>query len=406
MIKRNKVVKFALKMRDDYECRDLESLREHFDLEKTIAYFQDGRLITWMKHRGFYDIADELEEMSAEAADFPQKLCSLLEVEYTGEAVDAEDIAFYNERLKEIKQYTYDEKILSNAGCVAINQEELGELLEEDVKVIYLLDGEYSIPIKRKNHKYIGIGNVTAKIRSKEPVDFAKLEIEFENISFDSEYESICNSKSSNKAEYKEKEAAPTVQKQTFSRVEVSCEDEDVCDDEQEESIYVDTQKQKMECLRKPAVVMELFEKVYDLAGGFFDANREKIYMSDDIPGNVKRWLPTCTCVLSTSTERKLGYGSMIGFGANSMYFHEYNKKVQYEDVKKISYGYKIIVTYKIPGGTGIVSFGKGMSHQYEMALFLDIISGNNLLHGGRKEDLLNIRLKSCNDKTVRDIIG
>ena len=62
MIKRNKVVKFALKMRDDYECRDLETLREYFDLEKAIAYFQDGRLITWMKHRGFYDIADELEE--------------------------------------------------------------------------------------------------------------------------------------------------------------------------------------------------------------------------------------------------------------------------------------------------------------------------------------------------------
>ena len=62
MIKRNKVVKFALKMRDDYECRDLESLREYFDLEKAIAYFQDGRLITWMKHRGFYDIADELRK--------------------------------------------------------------------------------------------------------------------------------------------------------------------------------------------------------------------------------------------------------------------------------------------------------------------------------------------------------
>ena len=199
MIKRNKVVKFALKMRDDYECRDLETLREYFDLEKAIAYFQDGRLITWMKHRGFYDIADELEEMSAEAAEFPQKLCSLLEVEYTGEAVDAEDIAFYNERLKEIKQYTNDEKILSNAGCVAINQEELGELLEDDVKVIYLLDGEYSIPIKRKNHKYIGIGNVTAKIRSKEPVDFKGLGIEFENICFNDEYLTLPSKISANK---------------------------------------------------------------------------------------------------------------------------------------------------------------------------------------------------------------
>ena len=96
----------------------------------------------------------------------------------------------------------------------------------------------------------------------------------------------------------------------------------------------------------------------------------------------------------------------MIGIGANKIYLKEYKKKLQYDDVKKISYGYKIIVSYKIPGCTVIVSFVKGMSHQYEMALFLDIISGNNTLHGGRKEDLLNIRLKSCNDKTVRDIIG
>ena len=371
MIKRNKVVKFALKMRDDYECRDLESLREYFDLENAIAYFQDGRLITWMKHRGFYDIADELEEMSAEAADFPQKLCSLLEVEYTGEAVDAEDIAFYNERLKEIKQYTNDEKILSNAGCVAINQEELGELLEEDVKVIYLLDGEYSIPIKRKNHKYIGIGNVIAKIRSKEPVDFAKLEIEFENISFDSEYESL------------------GVTKNGSSR-------------------YPDTINQGIECLRRPEVLTELFEKIEAITGIFVGKCGIPWYMRDDIDGIETECFPSCTCALYRGSFPQ----PKVGFDSHAMYFYEYDKSIRYEDIENISFGYEISLTGKVKSRysdsyfTEVISFGLGMSHQYEMALFLDIISGNNTLHGGRKEDLLNIRLKSCNDKTVRDIIG
>ena len=369
MIKRNKVVKFALKMRDDYECRDLETLREYFDLEKAIAYFQDGRLITWMKHRGFYDIADELEEMSAEAADFPQKLCSLLEVEYTGEAVDAEDIAFYNERLKEIKQYTNDEKILSNAGCVAINQEELGELLEEDVKVIYLLDGEYSIPIKRKNHKYIGIGNVIAKIRSKEPVDFAKLEIEFENISFDSEYESLCATQMGS-------------------------------------SHCSDTIHQGIECLRRPEVLTELFDKIDEIVGIFFDKSGNRWYMSDDIDDIATECFPSCKCALCSSNQPK------VGFDSQAMYFYEYNKSIWYDEIKTLSYGYEVRLNDNVEStfsgslcASG-VSFGRGLLHQYEMALFLDIIIGKNLLHGGRKEDLLNIRLKSCNNKTVRDIIG
>ena len=94
------------------------------------------------------------------------------------------------------------------------------------------------------------------------------------------------------------------------------------------------------------------------------------------------------------------------------MYFYEYDKSIRYEDIENISFGYEISLTGKVKSRysdsyfTEVISFGLGMSHQYEMALFLDIISGNNILHGGRKEDLLNIRLKSCNDKTVRDIIG
>lgn len=365
MIKRNKVVKFALKMHDDYECRDLESLREHFDLEKAIAYFQDGRLITWMKHRGFYDIADELEEMSAEAADFPQKLCSLLDVKYTGEAVDAEDIAFYNERLKEIKQYTNDEKILSNAGCVAINQEELGELLEEDVKVIYLLDGEYSIPIKRKNHKYIGIGNVTAKIRSQELVDFDELEIEFENISFDSEYESLCATQMGS-------------------------------------SNCPDTIHQGIECLRRPEVLTELFDKIDEIDRFYYyykGANR--LYMSDEIDGIAKECFPSCTCVLYSEKLPKVGFNSQV------MYFYEYNKSIRYEDIKKISYGNEVKIYFIAITEYGLrtksVSLG---SMSYQMALFFDIISGNNLLKGRKKNELLDIHLQSCNNKTVRDIIG
>lgn len=286
----------------------------------------------------------------------------MLEVEYTGEAVDAEDIAFYNERLKEINQYTNDEKILSNAGCVAINQEELGELLEEDVKVIYLLDGEYSIPIKRKNHKYIGIGNVTAKIRSQELVDFDELEIEFENISFDSEYESL------------------GVTKNGSSR-------------------YPDTINQGIECLRRSEVLTELFDKIV----GRFGKSGNRWYMSDEIDGIAKECFPSCTCVLYSEKLPKVGFNSQV------MYFYEYNKSIRYEDIKKISYGNEVkiyfiaITEYGLRTKRVCLSLG---SMSYQMALFFDIISGNNLLKDRRKNELLDIHLQSCNNRTVRDIIG
>ena len=40
-----KRIKFALEMKDGIQVRSLEDLRKYFDLDKTIGYFVDGKLL-------------------------------------------------------------------------------------------------------------------------------------------------------------------------------------------------------------------------------------------------------------------------------------------------------------------------------------------------------------------------
>ena len=123
--------------------------------------------------------------------------------------------------------------------------------------------------------------------------------------------------------------------------------------------------------------------------------------MSDEIDGIAKECFPSCTCVLYSEKLPQVGFNSQV------MYFYEYNKSIRYEDIKKISYGNEVKIYFIAITEYGLrtksVSLG---SMSYQMALFFDIISGNNLLKGRRKNELLDIHLQSCNNRTVRDIIS
>ena len=49
-----KKIKFALKMKDGAEVRNIEDLREHFDIDIVVGYFLDGRLFRWLENF-YYD---------------------------------------------------------------------------------------------------------------------------------------------------------------------------------------------------------------------------------------------------------------------------------------------------------------------------------------------------------------
>ena len=44
-----KEIKFPLKLKDDFPARSLDELKCHFDFEKIVEYFVEGKLLNWRK---------------------------------------------------------------------------------------------------------------------------------------------------------------------------------------------------------------------------------------------------------------------------------------------------------------------------------------------------------------------
>ena len=191
-----KKIKFPLTMKNNFQVRTIEELREHFDLDKAIEYFLDGKLLAWLEARYYEQESVAIREMGKDEAQLHQKLCNILGVEHDEAeigVIDVEAIAERNRRLNELKQYTSDPSILEKVDQVAFNQEDLADLLDEGVHDIYLCNNSFVIPLQMTHRRYIGIGKAEAVIRSSERVDFDAKGISFETVPFDSAYEKLHN---------------------------------------------------------------------------------------------------------------------------------------------------------------------------------------------------------------------
>ncbi len=175
-------LRFALEMADGTQVRDIDALKEHFDLDSVKKYFSDGTLLKWLEDRYYEDELEEIEKISPFDNDLGQKLCDIFGIE------SEEDISRRLERLNRLKTFTNDENILENVDQVAFDQEDLADLLDKGIREIYLCNNRFSIPLRVKNKIYIGVGKSVAVIRSDKIVDFETLNIVFRNISFNNEY--------------------------------------------------------------------------------------------------------------------------------------------------------------------------------------------------------------------------
>lgn len=185
---RKRKIKFALEMKDGEQVRDLEALQEHFDLEKVIGYFQDGKLLEWLRDRFYDDEADAVSKLNGEDSDFGMRLCEIFHVESKGIEVESpEAIAWRNERLEQLKQYTADPEILRQVDVVAFNQDDLEEILhEEDTNVVYLCQNSFTFPsgmLRKRDMRYVGIGkNVEVTVKLADNSSLSDLNISFENV--------------------------------------------------------------------------------------------------------------------------------------------------------------------------------------------------------------------------------
>ena len=184
-------IRFGLELKDGYKASDsIEEIREHFDYAKLVEYFLNGKLKQWLEDRHYESEAIELSALKPDASDFKERLCYIFKVDSKSSAVDkmiVDDMAKIKKR-DLVRQYTSDEKVLNNIDSVATTQKELEKLCKQKSKVIYLCGRNFSISPEYESVKYVGLGNITVKVDSKEKVDFRNKKIVLENIDFDADY--------------------------------------------------------------------------------------------------------------------------------------------------------------------------------------------------------------------------
>lgn len=177
-----KKIRFPLKLAEGAEVRNLNDLREHFDLEALLEYYKNGKLLTWLEDRYLEGEAEAVRALDAAAPDFQRKLCEVFQVEYTGNDVDMEEIERRQERLKRLRTIADDTEYIQNIDRVAFDQEELADLLDEGESRIYLCGEKFTVPASRKGISYIGIGNPAVHISGKVPENPEALGIEFRDV--------------------------------------------------------------------------------------------------------------------------------------------------------------------------------------------------------------------------------
>jgi len=177
-------VKFPLKMANEAQVRTLEELRENFDLASVLGYYDNGRLIEWLADRYYEEEAGKINVLDKSSSDFKKSLCEILGVPYSEDeagSLDLADISAKNERRERLKQFTADDKILAAVDSVAFSQEELADLLDDDVKIIYLCGERFKIPGSKEGVTYIGVNNPIIT----PPEGFVEKSIVLKNVEFD-----------------------------------------------------------------------------------------------------------------------------------------------------------------------------------------------------------------------------
>lgn len=171
-----KKLRFPLKMKNGTEVRTLEELREHFSLSEVRQYFENGKLVTWLRDRYLEDLAEEVEALDGEETN--RRLCEIFGVPY-------EEVS--EERLEETTEHGRKLELL-RAKCsaseyeevvdrIAFDQEDLYDLLDAGETEIYLLGESFSVPGAKRGMRYIGINQPTVIISAKDPVDLEAYDI-------------------------------------------------------------------------------------------------------------------------------------------------------------------------------------------------------------------------------------
>lgn len=210
-----KKIKFPLEMANGTMVRrDIEELREHFDIEKAIGHFLSGKLAEWLEDCLYDDEAEAIRELDKNAPDLNSQLCSILGVEYHDtQEMDTAQLERLNEKKAILREKTTDASIIANADKTALTQEDLADLIDDE-SVIYLCGEKFNVPIRKENKKYIGILSCPKiNIKADSQADLDDRHIVFEHV------ELPWKTSSNNSSIHKEKPAYSNVPPKTPKKI-------------------------------------------------------------------------------------------------------------------------------------------------------------------------------------------
>ena len=186
-------VKFPLELKDGYLARsNIEEVRTHFDLEKIIAQFHNGRLKIWLDDHYLPEMAEQVAVLDGDAPDLAAQLCAILGVEGVAtENVDSSLIQKREEKRQRLSQYTTNPVLCDMAEFAAFEQSDLDALIDEGAHEIILCNNAFRIPLLAENRTYYGVGKAVAVIESDTPIEFMARGIQFVDVPFDEKYAAI-----------------------------------------------------------------------------------------------------------------------------------------------------------------------------------------------------------------------
>lgn len=140
--------------------RSLNDLRENFSLEQILALFLAGTLEAWLSSHYYEKEALQVKQLvHRDCLTTRLKLCGILKLNPVDENIfSPEQTADLLRRKEHLAKYTQDPNILIHAAETALDQTDLADLLNNQLKSIWLCGGPFSIPIRKGGICYTGIG--------------------------------------------------------------------------------------------------------------------------------------------------------------------------------------------------------------------------------------------------------
>ena len=185
-----KKMRFALQMKDGIEVKTLSELQEHFDMDRVMEYYSNGKLETWLDDRYYEETADQIRELNLQDPELSRKLCEIFHVKYVPDALTPEEMEVRNQRIELLREITDDDEILAKVDHVAFSQEELADLLDAGMDPIYLCGKEFQIPLSKRDKTYIGIESKLS-FTEERLAQYRACNIQFVNLVDDTETDKI-----------------------------------------------------------------------------------------------------------------------------------------------------------------------------------------------------------------------